>query len=260
MSTETIITLLFELANFIGLAAVLGWLFFRPVRNAIAEHNSRLQSMDAAAAHRLAEAEAMRSEVAERHRDLDVELEGRRKASHERAQKEASELIAAAEAAIDRERQALREHAADLQRAQIAKTASTVASVAGQTVAALLNQLAGAELDELLADAACTQLTSLSSQPQGTITIETSSELTDKSKQRLESLVRELNCTVQYQTVPALQGGLRIQTSEGLVDASISGMSRFAEEKLSAEIENSLRGGTTADPESATAMQEIPCE
>ena len=44
-----------------------------------------------------------------------------------------------------------------------------------------------------------------------------------------------------YRIVPDLVGGLRISTAEGLIDTSISGIARFAEESLAAELERILR-------------------
>ena len=40
--SPTLTTFLFEAANFLVLAAVLGWLFFKPVRQALADHRAGL--------------------------------------------------------------------------------------------------------------------------------------------------------------------------------------------------------------------------
>jgi len=55
--SATWVTFLFEAANFLLLAAVLGWLFFRPVRDALERRRSELESEQRAATEARAEAE-----------------------------------------------------------------------------------------------------------------------------------------------------------------------------------------------------------
>jgi F0F1-type ATP synthase membrane subunit b/b' len=67
-------TFLFEMANFLLLAAVLGWLFFRPVRDALEKRRAGLEAEDREAAEKLAEAERLRAEAADRRSELEASL------------------------------------------------------------------------------------------------------------------------------------------------------------------------------------------
>ena len=61
--SPTLTTFLFEAANFLVLAAVLGWLFFKPVRQALVDHREKFESDNRKATQKLAEAEKTRQEI-----------------------------------------------------------------------------------------------------------------------------------------------------------------------------------------------------
>ena len=54
---ESLWTFAFELANFVALAALLSWLFFKPVRKAVEHQRARTQRIEQNAEQKLAEAE-----------------------------------------------------------------------------------------------------------------------------------------------------------------------------------------------------------
>jgi F0F1-type ATP synthase membrane subunit b/b' len=72
--SPTLTTFLFEAANFLVLVALLSWLFFKPVRQALADHRARLEGLSQEATQQLAAVEQTRAEVAAQRQTLRDEL------------------------------------------------------------------------------------------------------------------------------------------------------------------------------------------
>ncbi len=76
--SPTLTTFLFEVANFLLLAGALGWLFFKPVRQALADHRAKFEADNLQAAESLAEAERLRQEISAARENLQAELNEQR--------------------------------------------------------------------------------------------------------------------------------------------------------------------------------------
>jgi F0F1-type ATP synthase membrane subunit b/b' len=234
-------TFVFEIANFLSLAAILAWLFFKPVRQALADHAAKAKLLEDQAAQKLADAERLQSDLQCQRQELNSQLEELRSKSLEAAHREAQRVIAAGRAQIDRERETLRQEALNIDRTQTARIARSVATVTSQAVKELLVQLSGPELEQTLVQAACRQLQGL---PQGSlapVVIECASALKEQSRQCIISALGESAQSAVFRVAPDLLGGVRVSTNCGLIDASIRGLANFAEHALLAEMDALLR-------------------
>lgn len=132
--SPTLTTLLNEAANFLLLAGALGWLFFRPVRQALSEHRSKLDAVAKAAEEKMAAAEEIRLAAESRQNALRDELAKLRTETLESARQEAATIIAQAKDQAARVTQAAEQHGVHLEEAQAATLSHAVAAAASRLV------------------------------------------------------------------------------------------------------------------------------
>lgn len=238
---ESLWTFVFEIANFVALAAALAWLFFKPVRAAIADEQARARRLEEDAARKLAHAEQVRKEIEAQRHALSRELEKSRTEAHENAKHEAQQTLAEARQRIERDRAALKREALNIKRAQMARIAAAVARATYGTMGRFLRQLEGPELEQTLIESACRELRGLSNGSLAPVTVESAAPLNDDARRRIDSSLGDAAATADFRVVPELQGGVRIATAHGLIDASLAGLANFAEQLLSAELESIMR-------------------
>ena len=238
---DSLWTFLFEIANFVTLVAVLAWLFFKPVRKALEEHRAETKRKEEAAARKLAEAEQLRQEIESRHGELATELETMRTKAREVAKQEAEEIVAKAGARIERERAALKRAALHIEQAQTAKIARAVTTATHDTMQRFLRQIEGPELEQALVNGACRELRKFANRSLAPVTVESAIPLDNESRRMIRSSLGDAANTADFRVVPELEGGLRIATAHGLIDASITGLANFAEQSLSTEMQSMFR-------------------
>lgn len=238
---ESLTTFLFELANFLALAAMLAWLFFKPVRAALESQRATAKGQAEQAAQKLAEAERMRGEIDLQRKALGVELEAMRTKQHEIAKQEAAQLVAEAKAQIERERAVLMREAVQMDTVQSAKIAQAVASVTHAALKRLFQQIEGPDLERSLISAACRELKAFSNTSLAPVTVETPESLDDELRQAIESSLGSSRKTATFRVAPELGSGIRIATAHGLIDASVAGLADFAEQSLKVEMESLMR-------------------
>jgi F0F1-type ATP synthase membrane subunit b/b' len=238
---ESLWTFVFEVANFVALAAALAWLFFKPVRKALEDERAKARRLEEEAEQKLAEATSMRQEIELQHKMLARELETMRNEAREAVKREVEQTLAEARAQIERERATLKRQALHIERSQTAKIARAVATATRNTTERFLEQLGGPELERALIEAACRELKAFSNDSLAPVTVETATSLDDASRQLVNTSLRAAAKTADFRVVPELKGGLRISTARGLIDASITGLANFAEQSLSAELESMIR-------------------
>jgi F-type H+-transporting ATPase subunit b len=230
--SPTLITFLFEVANFLVLAAVLGWLFFKPVRQALADRRATLEADTKQAAQKLAEAEQMRQQIDATRASLQAELNELRKRELEVARQQADQILSDARTAAQLQREESHRQAAQMTATQRDKLAEASASAAAETVGRLLEQIGGPDLQSALIESACRQLDSFSRGAIAPVTVESNQPL---SPQQLAAIQRALGPAAEstnFKTVDGLGAGIRISTSKGLIDASASGLVQFARHSL----------------------------
>ena len=113
--SPTLTTFLFEAANFLVLAGVLGWLFFQPIRTALEDRKSQLLNQSREATEKLAEAERLRAEQQDHEAAFQRDLDRLRQEARAAAEREAETIRADARAASERERDRLQRELASLQ-------------------------------------------------------------------------------------------------------------------------------------------------
>jgi F-type H+-transporting ATPase subunit b len=239
------VTFLFEAANFLLLAVVLGWLFFRPVRNALERRRSELEGEQRAAADARAEAERALQHARGRRSELEGSLEELRERVQREAETESERLVETARAQMQRERETLKEELVSLRRAQARSLARDAAFAAKEIVVRLLEEMQGPDLEHTLLRAACRELEKLrSTGPLAPVVIESVRPLDNAALTALAEATGVAAADAAHRVDPDLVAGLRVLTARGLVDASAAGLAAQAERVLVSHLdrENSSHG------------------
>jgi F0F1-type ATP synthase membrane subunit b/b' len=229
-------TFLFEAANFLVLAAVLGWLFFKPVRKALADRRAKFEADTLQAADKLAEAAKTQQDIDVIRANLQAELNELRTRELEAARRRAEQILADARTAAEREREMSRRQAARMSDKQRDTLAEVSATAAAETVGRLLEQIRGPELQSALIESACKQLGSLPPDALRPVKIETGQPLSPEQLAALNSALGPAAAAADFRTVDGLGAGVRISTGSGLIDASVSGLAQFARQSLVKEM------------------------
>jgi F-type H+-transporting ATPase subunit b len=226
-------TFLFEAANFLLLAALLGWAFFRPVRAALEERRAALEAERREAAETRESAERELREATARRREIEGSLSALRERARQEAEREAEQLLAAAREQAKQEREALKAQGVALRRGQGAERAADAAGAARQIVAGLLERIDGPELEGALLEHAGRRLAELAaSGPLAPVLVESAQSLGAGAVATLAAAAGVPEDALERQVVPDLVAGLRVVTARGLVDASAAGIAAQAEHAL----------------------------
>jgi F0F1-type ATP synthase membrane subunit b/b' len=227
-------TFLFEAANFLVLAAVLGWLFFNPVRQALADRSSRLAAEEQQASEKLTDANRVEQEIAAAKASLREELNEMRQRELAATHAECERITEETREAANRELESSRRQAALMTETQLNRLAQAVAFAAAETLGHLLEQLRGPDIDEALLKSACDQLRQLPHDDLAKVKVESARPLTEVERTTLEDAMDA--ASVDYRSAESLGVGLRVSTAGGLVDASASGLVSFARQALLKEM------------------------
>ena len=230
--SPSLTTFLLEAANFLVLAAVLGWAFFRPVQAAITRRRDSLATERHAAEVLRAEAERRLAEAEARRRDVEASLEPLRTDARREAERQAATLLEAARTQSAAERTRLQDDLAALRREHAHALGRDAAAAARILVTRLLDEIDGPDLDGALARVACRGLAALPETARtGLVEIETAHALDDELRARLRQQAGPA-ATVRERVVPELEAGIRVITPAGLIDASVAGLAAWAEREL----------------------------
>lgn len=230
--SPTLTTFLYEAANFLVLATVLGWLFFKPVRQALADRQAKFESESRLAAQKLYEAEKVQQEINAKRARLQAELKEQRTREVTAARKQADQLLDEARMAAQREREVTRRQAARMSETQQDTWAQVAAAAAGATVGRLLEQIGGPDLQSALIEAACQQLRSFPKDAISPVKIESTQCLSDSQVAKLKDALGSAADAAEFRTADGLGTGIRISTGKGLIDATTSGLTQFARQSL----------------------------
>lgn len=237
MST-TFSTFLFEAANFLLLAALLGWVFFQPVRAALEQRRAGLETAQREADARRAEAQRLLDGSRAREAQMQASLAELRARLAREAGSERDKLLAAAREQAQRERDALEAELAAQRRSQARVLSRDAVSAVREILVRLLAQIDGPELEKSLLDAAGRRLMELAADgPLVPAIVESAQTLAPEA---IEALARALGCpasALSQRVVPDLVAGVRVLTARGLVDASAAGLATHAERTLLARLD-----------------------
>jgi F-type H+-transporting ATPase subunit b len=245
--SATWVTFLFEVANFLVLAAALGWFFFRPVRDALERRRSELENEQRAATEARAEAERALQDARARRAELETSLEELRERVQRDAEAERERVVEEARAQMQRERETLKGELISQRRAQARSLASDAAFAAKEIVVRLLREMGGPDLEQTLLRAACRELEKLrSSGALAPIVVESLRPLGNAELSALAQAAGVPASEAGQRIDPDLVAGVRVLTARGLVDTSAAGLAAQAERVLvnHLERENANHGGS----------------
>jgi F-type H+-transporting ATPase subunit b len=229
-------TFLFELVNFLLLAAALGWLLFRPVRGMLQKRQAAEKQHAEEVAARRAEADRLRADWQQRHAALERELSDARAARMSAADQEAAAIVARAREAAERERDRTAAMLSHVERAQLEAIAQAVAEAARDAVARLLTAIDAPDLESSLVAAACRRLQALEGASVGDVIVESAAALAEPDRAAIAAALGTRAASTAFRVVPSLGAGVRVTTARGLVDASAAGVAAEAERRLRADL------------------------
>lgn len=240
-------TFLLEGANFLLLLAALRWLLFKPIRRSLGERRERMRAEDQEAAKRLEHARAVEAEVKRRRKELEAELERMRQDRLGEARSQAESIVEAGRAAAARESDSSRERLRAIAETQIEDLAAAAASASGAAVARLLREIEGPDIGLALVRSVCRRLTTMRLSGSEPILVQSPRELPIEHRRSIEEALRDYGGHVEYRIDQAIGFGVRVETPQGVVEASAGGLSRYAERVLR---DGLLRGseGSGDDP------------
>jgi F-type H+-transporting ATPase subunit b len=242
--SPTWVTFLFEAANFLLLAAVLGWLFFRPVRSALERRRGELEEERRAASEAHAAAERQIREARAQRAAQEASLEELRDRVQRDAEAERERLVEEARAQMQRERETLKDELASQRRAQARSLGRDAAFAAREIVTRLLGEIEGPDLERALRRAACAELEALrAAGPLAPVIVESARPLEDEAAADLARAAGVTAADVSRRVDPDLVAGVRVLTARGLVDVSASGLAAQAQRVLVAQLERGSDDG-----------------
>jgi F0F1-type ATP synthase membrane subunit b/b' len=247
--SPTLTTLLFEAANFLVLAAVLSWLFFRPVSESLENRRVKQRQQADDAADKLAEAERVRSEIEHKYATLDQELEHRRTKSRAAAEQQAALILQQARESARRESDAAKIQLGHLQRSQRERLARIIAETAAVSIERLLIQIDQPQLRHFLTAAAAREIRSLEGNSLAPVRIESAHPLDQVDRDALSDALGAAGESAEFHVIEELGMGLRVSTNRGLIDVSSAGLANFAERQLANQLATSeeLAGEQSCD-------------
>lgn len=242
--SPTLTTFLFEAINFLLLAALLGWLLFRPVRAMIEARQAADAKRGGELDRRAAEFDRRRDQLQEQQAAFETEMAGSRKTRLAAAEQEAAAIVERARGTAERERDRTARTLAHLEQAQLERLADAVAEAARQAVAHLLARLEGPEIDAALLRAACRELEALDGASLGAVLVESARPLGEAERAAVAASLGARAASSTFRAVPDLGAGVRITTGRGLIDASAAA--------LAAEAGRLLQGALASQPAGTT--------
>ncbi|MEQ8787812.1 MAG: ATP synthase F0 subunit B [Pirellulaceae bacterium] len=238
-------TFLFEAANFLLLAGLLGWFFFQPVRRMLAEQRKRIDAAEQNAQQQLAEAEKTRDEIEQRRKALHAELDKLRSEELQAARRKADEIVEEARTAAAREREVQSRQAARRAETEAAQFERAATSAAAEVVSRLLRQIDGPDLQSALLQAACRQLQTQDAVELSPIRVESAVALSPNERAEVEAAAGltagESGRRIDWHVSRDLGPGVRIATAAGVIDATADGLAHFALRALRHELNHRRR-------------------
>lgn len=221
---------LFEAANFLLLAAALGWILFKPVRRALDAEAARRAGEEAERARLRADVDAAAREARAARDAAERDAAATRQTALAAARAEAAAIVEDARKERARERGVLERELAAARAAEAAALAEVVGQVAAGSVQALMAALQGPSLDLALVRAACAELAALPGGVRGPVVVESARPLEAEARSLLEAV---LGGGHEHRIVAELGAGVRVTSPAGQVDATPASFARQAARALS---------------------------
>jgi F-type H+-transporting ATPase subunit b len=229
-------TFLFEVLNFVVLAAVLYRLLYRPLHEAIDRRCEAAARVQAEADKMREQAAALQQHLQAQLADVQQQCDTTLRESRERAEVERQKLLAGAEIEMQRRREQVRQ-ALEREREDAWRSLrGEMTNLAVDVVRRLLRESCDRTLHHQLALHLLEVLTQLPAEerqtlrdqwhPEDRAVLETADKLNDTTVQQVTEAAGELlgqRITLATATVPALLGGVRLRLGGHIWDASLAG-------------------------------------
>lgn len=232
--TFNVWTFLFEVLNFLVLAAVLHRLLYRPLRAAVDKRQAENEKARSEAEAARKEADAARQQLAAKLAETDrARTDVLRKAA-EQAEAETAKRLAAAEAAARAVRDRAGHDAAQLRQDALAAAEGEVGQLAVGLARRLLTQACDASLDRQLARHLADTIEAVTGDERervrrdaakAEVVVESAVPLDDAVRADLTAAVRALlgrECDLRFESKPGLVGGALVRTGGHVWDATVA--------------------------------------
>ena len=232
-----LVTFLYEAVNFIVLAMLLGWLFFKPARQALEEYRRRQEEALQNAEKIRADAERLHADIDAERAALNDELNRLRTEELAAARRQVQQLLAEADALAARKQTDAIRRVRHLEETQSFGTGASC----GRRGCKCCRETARADQQPqsgVGAGSLGVRRTAKESRKDalGSVRIETARPLLSEDRASIEALLNGVVPAAHYHVNESLQAGIRIWTAQGLIDASLAGLSLHAEQVLRAEL------------------------
>lgn len=225
------------------LAGVLGWVLFKPIRQALDAERQRHEREDQESKQLRAEAEAAAENARRAKQAAEQDIEQHREAILSRAKTEATQVLEDARERQRTQHQLLEQELEATRNAEAAELTTVVGTMAADTVRKLLEVLPGPSIDIALVRAACQELEGIPAEARQSAQVESSRALEDEAQKLLEAA---LGTKPNIRIVKELGAGVRVTTPAGQIDATALSFARHAAQAL-----------TQPGPEDATPRPEL---
>ena len=224
---------LFEIINFLLLAAGLGWVLFQPVRKALASEQQALTAQRDEAAHDREVAAQLRAQTEADRASLHAALDAERAQQKAALERELQELRQQTHEELQRTKQAAQREALAARTADLLALSAEVGHLAARTVSKLLAQYEVPALTAALTQAAIRELEQQALAPQtGQPLVDCARPLSPEQETRLRDL---LGSNVEFRLAEELQAGIRVVYSAGQLELTPEALARQAAVAATAE-------------------------
>ncbi len=231
-----LVTFLYETLNFAVLATLLGWFFFRPARQALELYRRRQAEALENAENIRADTMRLHDEIDQQRAALNAELGHLRTEELAAARRQAQQLLTEADTLATRKQTDAIRRVRHLEETQTAQLGQAAASAAASVVARLLEQVNSPSLEAGLVRFACNELRKIPKASLGSVRIETARPLSSEDLDTIRAVINGIHPGPPYHVNNALGAGVRIWTAQGLIDASLAGLSLHAAQVLRSEL------------------------
>jgi len=216
---------LFEVANFLVLAGLLGWVLFKPVRSVLDRERERHDKVEAEIRERQAESDKLAQEAREIRAKVEGEMETQRAELMEAARGEAARIKEQARQEQLAQQKRFERELDSARRIEADTLAGTIGQIAAASLRGLLQTIDAPSLDLGLVRAACAEIENLPADKRSGAVIEAARLLDASSRQLLGDALGQ---AIQERVVEELGAGVRITTAGGQIDASAEAIARHA--------------------------------
>lgn len=208
---------LFEAVNFLALAALLGWVAFKPMREALTAEQQKHEAKLHEAEQAQADAKRMREAAQQERAQLEEELRERRAELLKEAEQEAEQAKHENQKREQQDAEAFQARLDNARKGQIDALTEDAARIAAQSVRGLLTAIDGPELELALVSATCEELRKAQLLETGAVTVEFARPLSPESREKLTTVLPQ---GFNEREQPSLGAGLRVLSGAGKVEAS----------------------------------------